>query len=183
MRTSKKVMHGLFKAVLLTAILLAFSVPAPAVDDNPQVTQLLADAKQKAGVVSQDADQMEALTRTDATWHAHAAQLEVMKQHVNDLARAAEKLQAARTSASPWQQQAIDRMMPLLKELATNTNAAISHLSDLQSRPVSESYTQYLKANTDTAHELAQMISEYVDYGQAKARMERLEQKLEVATK
>ena len=33
------------------------------------------------------------------------------------------------------------------------------------------------------AHELAQMISEYVDYGQAKARMERLEQKLEVATK
>jgi hypothetical protein len=30
---------------------------------------------------------------------------------------------------------------------------------------------------------LAQMISEYVDYGQAKARMETLEQKLEVATK
>ena len=183
MRKSKSVMGGLFKAILVLGVMVAFSVPAPTADDNPAVMQLLMDAKQKAAAVSQDADQMEALTRTDATWHAHAAQLDEMKQHVNDLARAAEKLEASRASASPWQQQAIDRMMPLLKELASNTNAAISHLSELQSRPVSPSYTQYLTANTETAHELAQMISNFVDYGQTKAKMEALEQKLEVAQK
>jgi hypothetical protein len=41
--------------------------------------------------------------------------LDKIKEDVNNLGRTAESLKAARDSASPWQQQAIDRMMPLLK--------------------------------------------------------------------
>ena len=94
-----------------------------------------------------------------------------------------EQLTAARASASPWQQVAIDRMIPLLKELASNTTAAINHLSENKLRPTSGQYTEYLRANADTAHQLSDMISSVVPYGQTQAKLDKLEQKLEVAAK
>jgi signal transduction histidine kinase len=169
--------------LLLLMVLLARASNTFDQDENPQVTRSLADARQKAAVVSQDADELEALTRTEATWHAHAAKLEEMKQHINDMARSVEQLQAARDSASAWQRQAIDRMMPLMRELASSTTAAINHLNQQQSRPTTPSYTEYLKENAATAHELANMISEFVEYGQARQKLQNLEQKLEVASK
>jgi hypothetical protein len=169
--------------LLLLMVLLARASNIVDQDENPQVTRSLAGARQKAAVVSQDADELEALTRTDATWHAHAAKLEEMKQHINDMARSVEHLQAARDSASAWQRQAIDRMMPLMRELAFSTTAAINHLNQQQSRPTTPSYTEYLKENAATAHELANMISEFVEYGQASQKLQNLEQKLEVASK
>jgi len=84
---------------------------------------------------------------------------------------------------SPWQQVAIDRMIPLLKELASNTTAAINHLSENKLRPTSGQYTEYLRANADTAHQLSDMISSVVPYGQTQAKLDKLEQKLEVAAK
>ena len=105
-----------------------------------------------------------------------------IKEDVNDLGRIAEKLTAARDSASPWQQQAINRMMPLLKDLSENTTAAINHLRKNQTRPTTGSYTEYLKENAETAQQLSGMISSFVQYGEARAKLEKLEQKLEIAS-
>jgi hypothetical protein len=179
----------LVTGALLAASLLLFPVftlgaatPVQS-EENSEVARLLADARDKAVVLSRDADELEALTRSNVSWESHAAMLDTMKDDVNDLARIVEQLNAARSSASPWQQQAIDRMIPLMKELAANTTAAINHLRENQIRPTSGSYTEYLKANRETAHELADMISSFVQYGQTRAKLEKLEQKLEVANK
>jgi hypothetical protein len=126
---------------------------------------------------------MEALIRTDASWQTHAAMLESVKEHVNQLGRIAKQLEEKRDSASPWQQQAIDRMLPVLRELATNTTAAINHLNENKLRPTTGEYPQYLKENAETAHDLSDMISSFVKYGDARAKMEKLEQKLEIASR
>src|SRR3979411_3534190 len=104
-------------------------------EENTEVTRLLADARDKAAVLSRDADEMEALTRSDVSWQTHAAMLDTMKEDVNDLAKSVEKLNAARDSASSWQRQAIDRMMPLMKELASKTTPAINHLKEEPTPP------------------------------------------------
>ena len=184
MRISRRGTRRVVTGVILTSMLLVFSALASAQDEgNPEVSRLLEEARTKAAALSQDADEMEAMTRTDASWESHADTLNMMKEHVNDLARVVEKLNAARDSASPWQRQAIDRMIPLMKELATNTSAAINHLNQNQTRPVSGSYPEYLKENAETAHQLSDMISSFVQYGQARAKVNRLEQKLETASK
>ncbi len=171
--------------VLMTFMLLVFSsltVPAASSnDENAEVTRLLADARDKAAVLSKDADDMESLTRSDVSWQTHADMLNTIKEHVNDLGRIMEKLNAERDSASDWQKQAIDRAMPLLKDLAANTTAAINHLNENQLRPTSGSYTEYLKENTETAHELSDMISSFVRYGDTRAKLDKLEQNLEIA--
>src|SRR4030088_3078291 len=152
-------------------------------EENTVVTRLLADARDKAAVLSRDADEMEALTRSDVSWQTHAVMLTTIKEHVNDLARTIEKHNTSRSSASPWQQQAIDRVMPLMKDLAANTTAAINHLNENKLRPTTGSYPEYLKENAETAHELSDMISSFVRYGDTRARLEKLEQRLEVGSR
>jgi hypothetical protein len=171
----------------ITLILIVFSslafARAASNDENGEVIRLLADAREKAAVLSEDADEMEALTRSEVSWQSHAAMLETIKEHVNDLGRTMEKLNEKRDGASEWQRQAIDRAMPLMKELAANTTAAINHLRENKLRPTSGSYTDYLKQNAETAHELADMISSFVRYGDTRAKLDKLEHKLEIASR
>jgi hypothetical protein len=150
-------------------------------EENPEVTRLLADAREKAAVLSKDADEMEALTRSDVSWQSHAAMADTMRGDVNELASSVEKLKAARDSASPWQRQAVDRMIPLMKDLAANTTAAINHLNQQRTRPlVGSPYVEYVKQNAETAHDLSNMISSLVQFGQTRAKLEKMEQRLEV---
>jgi hypothetical protein len=164
-------------------LISALSWPQRQNDENPEVSRLLEDARAKAAVLSRDADEMEALTRSAVSWQTHASMLDTMKEDVNELARDVERLTAARDKASPWQQQAIDRMLPMMRELAANTTAAINHLKEQPSRPTSPSYVEYLRQNAETSRELSDMISSFVQYGQTRAKLQRLEQRLEVASK
>ena len=162
MPISKRGKYSLIVLTLLTSMFLLSGLAAAQNEENPEVSRLLSDAREQAAVLSRDADEMEALTRSAVSWESHAAKLETMKEDVNELAKSVEKLNAARDSASSWQRQAIDRMMPLMKELASNTTAAINHLREQPTRPTSGSYTEYLKQNSETAHELADAISSFV---------------------
>jgi hypothetical protein len=164
-------------------LISALSWPQGQNDENSEVSRLLEDARAKAAVLSRDADEMEALTRSAVSWQTHATMLDTMKEDVNALARDVERLTAARDKASPWQRQAIDRMLPMMRELAANTTAAINHLKEQPSRPTSASYTEYLHQNAETSRELSDMISSFVQYGQTRAKLQRLEQRLEVASK
>lgn len=180
-RTSSKC--AMVGAVLVSMWMLTAPVARAQNAENPQVTRLLADARDQAAVLARDADEMEALVRSDVSWQSHAAMLDEIREHVNQLGRTAKQLEEMRSSASVWQQQAIDRMMPLLKELATNTTAAINHLNENRLRPTTGNYPEYLKENTETARQLSDMISSFVKYGDTRAKLEKLEQRLEVASK
>ena len=185
MQTLHKTTTGLMVGALIASMLFLFSTPLSAQkQENPEITQLLADARDKAAELSRDVDEMEALIRTDVSWQTHAEMLESVKEHVNQLGRIAAQLEQRRDSASQWQQQAVDRMLPVLKELAANTTVAINHLNENKTRPLQiSSYPQYLKENAEAAHNLSDMISSFVKYGDSRAKVEKLEQKLEIASR
>ena len=185
MQTFRKMPAELIVGVLTVSMLFLFSTRLSAQrQENPEVTKLLADARDKAAGLSRDAAEMEALILTDVSWQTHAAMLESVREHVNQLARIAAQLEQKRDSASQWQQQAIDRMLPVLKELAANTTAAINHLNQNKGRPLeTSSYPQYLKENAESARNLSDMISSFVNYGDSRAKVEKLEQKLEIASR
>src|SRR6202167_1519420 len=154
MQTLHKTTTGLMVGALIAPMLFLFSTPLLAQkQENPDVTKLLADARDKAAELSRDVDEMEALIRTDVSWQTHAEMLESVKEHVNQLGRIAAQLEQKRDSTSQWQQQAVDRMLPVLKELAANTTVAINHLNENKTRPLQiSSYPQYLKENAESAH-------------------------------
>jgi hypothetical protein len=185
MQTLRKMAVELIVGVLTVSMLFLFSTPLSAQkQENPEVTKLLADARDKAAELSRDADDMESMIRSDVSWQSHADMLELIKTHVNQLGKIAAQLEQRRGEASSWQQQAIDRMLPVLRELAANTTAAINHLNENKARPLqTSSYPQYLSENAEAAHNLSDMISSFVRYGDSRAKVEKLEQKLEIASR
>jgi hypothetical protein len=169
-------------ACLLFA-LLSFSLPARIFALRPesdQLTQLLGEARMEAGQLAKDADETESLVRNDVSWQTHAEMLDGVKEHVNNMARIVDKLTAARSSGSELQEQAVDRTLPLLKELAANTTAAINWLNQNKTRPISEPYAQYLKENAETAHQLESTVSSLFEYEKTMNKMGELKNKLEV---
>jgi hypothetical protein len=84
--------------------------------ENPQLTQLLADANDEAFELARDATDTQMLIRTDENWVDHALMLEKMKGHVDNLALI-DKLSKAQKSGSELQEQAVEQMLPLVKQL------------------------------------------------------------------
>ena len=147
-------------------------------EDNAQLTKLIADADDEALELANDADDTQGLIRSDENWLNHALLLAKVKAHVDNLALIIGKLSDMEKSGSDLQKQAIDQMLPLVKELSANTTAAINYLNQNKSRPTSPTYTQYLRKNAETAHQLSSMISSLVDYENSMKEIERLRSNL-----
>jgi hypothetical protein len=157
---------------------------AQATSDNASVTPQLNDAKTIVAKIKRDAVQMESYSQaTGLSWQTHSTALEKIKADVNLLQQNMRGLQSHRTVASPWQQEAIDRITGLANDLATNMNASIDRLNKSKSRPTAPPYPEYLKANTRIASDLADEIAATIDYGQNKAKLDSLGQQLDSSAK
>jgi len=170
---ARRVVCGL--SLLLVSTLLPAASHAQDAQDNASVTAQLNAAKPFLAKIKKDAADMESYTRTSGlSWQTHSTTLEKIKADVNQLQENMRGLQSHRTVASPWQQDAIDRITALANDLATNMNAAIAQLSKSKSRPTAPPYPDYLKANARIANDLGDEIDDVIDYGQTKAKMDGL---------
>ena len=179
--------HGLGTLALLAAALLMVRLDvqaAPQADnkqaDNKEVSQLLEDIKTQAADLQRDSDELESFTRSNVSWESHAEELNNMKDRINTIGKTISKLQNLRNSASPWQREAIDRIIPVAEKLASNTTAAIEHLNKNPLRINEPQYQQYIKSNAETASNLAALVRDFVEYGKTRTTLEAYERKLEV---
>jgi hypothetical protein len=146
--------------------------------ENQQLTELLSDASNEALELASDAAEMETLTLNDTSWVTLTLMLARVKGHVDNVALLIDKLTKAQKSGSELQEQAVQQMLPLVKELSANTTAAINYLNRNKTRPISDSYTQYLNKNAETARQLSSIISSLLEYQKGMADIETLRSKL-----
>ena len=104
-----------------------------------------------------------------------------MKKHVNELGKVAGEMNDLKAEGSPWQQDAIQQVTPLLEEMASNLTRAIEHLNANQSQVHMQTFRDYARTNYELAKRTADLIRDYVDYDEARSAAESLEQKLETA--
>lgn len=173
-----RISAGLAVFALLLAIRVPFAVAQNA--DSAEISSLLSEAQHHAALLDDDADQLVSYTRSKLHWESHAQQLESMKTHVNNLGNVTAQLNNLRSEGSPWQQQAIDQINPLLQEMANHLTATINHLNENQSRVHMPAYQDYAHGNYELASRISQMIKDFVEYDQAMAKSQSLEQKLEL---
>jgi hypothetical protein len=179
MNTRNIACAGAFALLLAGFAASPAALKAAANPDSEQVSKLLSEAKTMAFQLKEDAVAMESYTRMNATWESHAAAINQIKEHINVLGRQVAKLRDAEGGASPWQRTAIERIYPYLDEMSGYTTAVIERLNGDRKHTIAD-YKDYLEANADYASDLASMIGDFVDYGNAKDRAERLGAKLEV---
>lgn len=147
--------------------------------DSAQMTHLLTQARSQSAQLATEATNMESYTRSTSAWEGHATQLEHIKTHINELGKTLQQMSDTRDQSSPWQQQAVDRVVPLAKELASSLETTIQHLNDHKAHLQMPPYRDYLKANAEMATHISDLIRDYVAYGRSKAQYESLGQKLE----
>lgn len=148
--------------------------------DSEFLTKVLSDVKTEAGTLQRDAAQLKAMTQSSVSWQSCADQLYHIKSDVNNVALLVQELNDFRIVAAPWQQIAIDRMNPLLRELAATTQTTINKLNENPTRVHMPAYRDYVSAHYELATDLASTISDFVDYGKTKAKFEALSRKLEM---
>jgi hypothetical protein len=166
-------------ALMAGFFVVPFSVKAADVPDSEQVSKLLSETKTLAFQVKEDAATMESFTWMNVSWESHTVAITQISDDLNALGRQVAKLNDARAIASPWQKTAIDRINPLLDEMGGYTAAVIEHLKGQPKHTLAE-YKDYLETNADYARELASTVANFVDYGKAKDKLDRLANKLEV---
>ena len=174
--------HVLALMLIATSFMIVNRAMAIRNAENQDVRDLLSLAAQQSASLDYDADQMQSLLHNDVAWQTHAILLQAVKGHVNQLSRTIAKLEAERSEASTWQQKGVDRVLPLLRELAENTTAAINHLNKNQARPVSGYYADYLDENAETAHDLNRIITATIEYGHMRGKLEKLEEQIQPST-
>jgi hypothetical protein len=178
----RTIVSPFFTATLLIAALVSTGQKAQAApaEDSREVTQLLEDAMSQVADLQRDSDELESFTRSNLSWQSHADELTRIGDRINTLGKTLEKLESMRSSASPWQREAMDRIVPLAKKLASNTTAAIEHLNKNPTHLNDPQYQQYLKSNAEVARNLSSLVKDFVEYGKTKSTMESLESRLEV---
>lgn len=175
--TTSKTLRLIGSVVLISGMVTTLGATQT---DSSEINKLLSDAKQQAIELQRDSGQIATFTRSNVTWQGYATQLHAIREHINATGRIVADLNAARSKGSPWQQTAIDRIQPLLKELAGNTETTIKMLNNHQGRVHMKPFQDYVQANYEMATDLTKVIADFVDYGNAKAKFERLAAKLEI---
>jgi signal transduction histidine kinase len=148
--------------------------------ESDQVSGLLNNAETQSFKLKEDADTLERYSRSESSWESHADAINRIREDTNKMGELLSSLEQNRVGAAGWQQVAIDRVLPVAKELAANTTAAINHLNQYPQRLKTPNYQEYLEAIADSAANLASTIRDFVDYGKTKQRLDRLGAKLEL---
>ncbi len=153
----------------------------PGTADSPEIAKLLADTKVEAAELSRDSVDLESFTRSKLSWQSYSGKIEMVKQHINNTGKLLAQIKAAESTGSLWQQSAVSQIEPLLKELAANTQATINHLNANPTKIHFPESTDYVKANRELANNLETLIRDFVAYGDAKEKIERLGKKMEIS--
>jgi hypothetical protein len=150
---------------------------ASSIGDSEQISSLLSEAKAEAVELRQDAEKMETFTRSKLSWESFATKINEISDHINKTGDLATRLNQARETGSAWQQQAIEHITSALKELAANTESIIEHLNENRKLVHSKQTEEYCRVNYELSKELAAMVSDFVDYGETKAKFAELQKK------
>jgi len=153
----------------------AAQAQAPAAQDSPEVTKLLKQARGQAVQLQRGADRLESYKHSNLSRQTHASQLNTTKEHVNDLGKTLDQLEARQAQASAWQRRAIAEMRPMLEQLAGHTTDAIEHINQNPHQVRHPDYHDTLSAKSDLSTQLADLLNDYLAYGEAKANLENAE--------
>lgn len=148
--------------------------------DSAEISRLLAQAREHAVQLDDDATELESYASSDLSWETHAEQLERMRAEVNSLGKLLRQMQDVQTQGSPWQQDAIDRIDPLLRQMAHQLTLTIDHGSRDPNQIHLMQYKDYTHACADYASRTARLISDIVAYDKAHAKAKKLEQMIEL---
>ena len=117
--------------------------------------------------------------RNSLDWRSHAVHLDEISMHINEMGDKLDRLQEIHGMIAPWQQKAVDRVVPTAAALAGQTEEAIAFLNEHPIRLWTPTYTDSIKAMSEHVDEINSTVSRFLDYGNTADRLQGLESQIE----
>jgi len=117
--------------------------------------------------------------RNSLDWRSHAVHLDEISMHINEMGDKLDRLQEIHGMIAPWQQKAVDRVVPTAAALAGQTEEAIAFLNEHPIRLWTPTYTDSIKAMSEHVDEINSTVSTFLDYGNTADRLQGLESQIE----
>jgi hypothetical protein len=171
---------ALKRTAILGILLLLPSFAHTQTTDSSAITDLLKEARAHAALAERDSETLESYTRSNVSWQAHANRLTEIQGHANDLINDFNQLKSMRDQGTPWQQEAIDRINPLLHNMGDHLTATIQHFNTNQRGLRMPAFREYVTANRELMSKTSKLIAGFVDYDEAMAKANALEKELDL---
>ena len=145
---------------------------------SAEASRLLEEIQPLARQLDRDAATLASYTNNRLSWQSHASQLTLAKQHINAIGERIGELQAIRRTSAPWQQRAIDSIVPVAVELASRTEAAIGHLNENRGHLFSPVYTDHLRTIGEQADRLQQTVDTHLELASTEEKLNDLRERM-----
>ncbi len=125
----------------------------------------LKDIRVHARAGAEDAYELKAMIANPRySADSHMVRLNELRAEVNQMGKDIVKLNGERTSLPVWEQQAVDRVLPLVQDAAKNTSNAIHCYNTATNRlwgPEDSSYAEHVYRDAD---KIASTLGDYLTY-------------------
>jgi hypothetical protein len=177
MLLTNKFKIGLFAFTLLFVVAMATSASAESRTDDAQrqVADRLAEFQRTASQLRRQADTLIADRNSRLSWQTHSRHLGNLRDHVNELGRSLEELEAMRPAASENQRLAIEHAGRHLVSIAQSTTRAIELLNNQRRNIHFPEYGEVASDIYDHADTLHTKLDAILDFEDAKVRLDELE--------
>jgi hypothetical protein len=141
---------------------------------SEEVSRLLDEAKDVAFQLTDDASSLISYTgayRNEQECHENYLWAAgSIRTHIRTANHMQLKLDQARNSCARWQRSALDRIAPLLRQIADNTSDLLRCLDENPERLRKGTFQEYIEANAETASRFAGLIVALVDFERSLGR-------------
>ncbi len=120
-------------------------------------------AQASAAAAADDADQLRRIANSMLSPDSHLDKLTALKDEVNRMSQEISSLRAERGSLTPWEQQAVDEVLPLLQATAANTESAIEYFNENKDRLWMETYRDYADRVWQGSDQIAKTLKNYLN--------------------
>jgi hypothetical protein len=169
----------------LTASAVAILLCLPAVQGAPRQKDLsppthakatFGDIDQLSGAISDRAFELQEMARNMGDPEIQQEGLAVLKDDVNRIGRELQSLEAERDSLSTWEANALDQTIPLMKDIADNTEQAIQTYNSNRLGLFAPSYTGKTDKIDKDAREVTALLHNYLKLADGREKAQRVEQ-------
>jgi len=138
----------------------------------------LKQVQASAAVVADEADRLRMIANSKSSPDSHLDKLTALKVEVNRMGQEISSLEAERESLAPWEQQAVDEVLPLLQATAANTEGAIEYVSENRNRLWTEAYRDYADRVWEDSAQIAKTLKDYLKYEKLRDQEVQVEERI-----
>jgi len=171
-------------ACAMASASFATAKPAVSTPAAQEARQTLAELKGLASKAAGDAFQLEIYIR-DARLERDSQMfpLVALKTDVNRMGQDVASLESRRDLLEPWEQQAVDKVLPLLRETAANAESATVYFNENGTHLWSPEYRSSLDKAYRDSDQIANTLKNYLKFEKVHQQEEHLEATIGGGTK